>query len=153
MEKIEALIAQHAFFKGLEPKFLELIADCGTSVRFEAGQYIFREGDASDAFYAVCGGKIAVEIFVPGEGSITLQTLGAGDVLGWSWLIPPHKKQFDAKVIDATHLLKFDAKCLRKKCDQDPRFGYQLLQRVVQILGQRLQATRLQLLDVYGAAR
>ena len=96
---------------------------------------------------------MAVEIFVPGSGPIVIQTLEAGEVLGWSWLVPPHRKQFDARALEVTVALKFDAACLRTKCEEDPKLGYELLKRFTQILGQRLQATRLQLLDVYNVSR
>ena len=153
METMRMPVAEHPFFKGFESQHLDLLAGCASSARFEAGQYIFREGDFSNAFYAIQRGKVALEVFVPGKGSITIQTLSDGDVLGWSWLVPPHKKQFDAQAIEPTQVLKLDAECLRAKCEEYPKLGYELLRRVVQILGQRLQATRLQLLDVYGAGR
>ena len=150
---LEQVLAEHPFFQGLEPAYRQLIAGCATNVVFQAGVYIFKEGDPSNHFYAIRQGTVALEIFVPGKGALTIQTLTEGDILGWSWLVPPHRKQFSARTDTVTRVLQFDAKCLRTKCDEDPRLGYELLKRITQIVGQRLQATRLQLLDVYGANR
>ena len=150
METLESFLAEHPFFKGLDRKYIRLMAGCASNVRFDPGQYVFREHDDAKRFYAIRQGQIALEIYAPGRGSITIETLDDGDILGWSWLIPPHKKQFDARVIAVTRALAFDAACLRKKCEKDPRLGYELLRRFATIIGQRLQATRLQLLDLYG---
>jgi CRP-like cAMP-binding protein len=76
--------------------------------------------------------------------------LAAGEVLGWSWLIPPYHWKFDARAIEQTRALALDGKCLRTKCEEDHDLGYELLKRFAQIMEERLQATRLQLLDVYG---
>ncbi len=147
---LDALLAGHPFFRGLPQADLELIAGCGSNVRFEAGAYIFREGDPSDRFYLIRHGKVAVEVASPERGRITIATLGEGDLLGWSWLVPPYREQSDARAVELTRATAFDGACIRRKCEADPRLGYELLKRFAQIIGQRLHATRLQLLDVYG---
>ena len=93
---------------------------------------------------------MALQVFVPGRGPITLDTLGAGEVLGWSWLFPPYRWHFDAQTVEQTRAIAFNGECLRTKCDADPHLGYALMQRFAHIMMQRLQATRLQLLDMYG---
>ena len=150
MHTLETFLAQHPFFAGMTPPHLQWLAGCASNVRFEAGTYLFREGDASQHFYAIRRGQVALEIMAPGFEPITIETLEAGDVLGWSWLLPPHTKQFDAPAVEDTVALAFDAPCLRAKCEQDAQLGYELLKRFARLIGQRLQATRLQLLDVYG---
>ena len=150
METLEAVLAEHPFFKGLEARYLELAVGCATNTRFDAGTYIFREGEEADRFYLIRHGKVALEVFAPNRGTITIQTLEAGEILGWSWLIPPYRWRFDAKAIEMTRAIALDAKCLRGKCEEDHDLGYELLKRFAYIIGQRLEAARLQILDIYG---
>lgn len=147
---VEAILAQHPFFQGLAPAYLALIAGCASNVRFPAGTYIFREGDVANEFYLIRHGTVALEIYVPGRGPFIIDTLHEGDVLGWSWLVPPYVKQFDARAVELTRATVFDGTCIRQKCEEDPRLGYELLKRFSQVIGRRLQATRLRLLDIYG---
>ena len=151
METLEPLLKEHPFFRDLTPGDLQLLTGCAKNVRLEAGQVIFREGDDADQFYLIRDGKVALEVFITERGSAPILTLGAGDALGWSWLIPPYKWRFDARALETTLAFALDGKCLRGKCDEDPRLGYELLKRIAAIIGDRLHATRLQMLDVYGA--
>jgi hypothetical protein len=97
-------------------------------------------------------GKMALEIAAPGRGAIIVQTLAAGDVAGFSWLLEPHQWQFDGRVIEPVHAIALDGSCLRRKCADDPRLGFELTQLFARLAIRRLQATRLRLLDVYGNA-
>jgi CRP-like cAMP-binding protein len=151
MQTLETLLGETPFFKGLDSDYVRLIAGCASNVRFNARDYVFREGDESNQFYLIRHGRIAVEIFAPGRGPLTIETLGEGDVLGWSWLMPPFKKQFDAQAVELVRAIAFDGACIRTKCEADPKLGYELMKRFSGIIGARLQATRLQLLDLYGA--
>lgn len=153
MKTLEAVLAEHPFFQGLQPGDLQLIAGCASNVRFEAGEYLFRAGDPADSFHLIRHGRVALEVSSPGRGPITILTVGEGEVLGWSFLVPPYRKQFDARALELTRATAFDGVCIRRKCDEDPRLGYDLLKRFAQVIGQRLQAARLQLLDVYGPRR
>jgi len=112
--------------------------------------YIFREGEEANEFYIIRDGKVSLEIVSPGKEPIIIQTLESGEVLGWSWLVPPYYWHFDARAVEPTRVVAFDARCLRNKCEEDPKLGYELLKRLVPIIEQRLQATRIQLLDLYG---
>jgi CRP-like cAMP-binding protein len=150
METLEPILAEHPFLKGLEPPHLHLIVGCASNVLFNAGQYLVHEGDQADKFYFIRQGKVAVEVYAAEKGTITIQTLGEGEVLGWSWLIPPYQWHFDARAIELTRAFALDGKCLRTKCEEDHDLGYELLKRFTHIIEQRLEATRLQLLDVYG---
>jgi CRP/FNR family cyclic AMP-dependent transcriptional regulator len=149
MQTIESMLAEHRFLKGLGRPHLQELVDCASNVRFETGQYIFHQGEEANAFYAIRQGKVAVEIFVPERGAVVIQNIGEGDVLGWSWLIPPHRWRFDARAVELTRALAFDGTCLRTRCEEDPDFGYELLRRFSRVITERLEATRLQLLDVY----
>lgn len=150
MQTLGPLLAEHPFLKGLDPRHLQVIVGCASNVRFDAGQFIFREGEEANQFYIIRHGKVSLEVFAPGRGSITIQTVGEGEVLGWSWLFPPYHWHFDARALELTRAIAFDGKCLRTKCEEDHDLGYELVKRFAHILVERLQATRLQLLDVYG---
>jgi CRP-like cAMP-binding protein len=152
METLEPVLATHPFFKDLDAAHLGVLVGCASNVRFEAGQYIFREGEEANAFYLIRQGHVALEMAVPARGAVTVQTMGEGDVLGWSWLFPPYRWHFDARATELTRAIALDGKCLREKCEQDHVLGFELVKRFAQIIERRLQATRLQLLDVYGNA-
>jgi len=150
MQTLEPILAKHPFFEGLESKYLQLITGCASNVRFETGEYIFHEGEPATQFYIIREGKVALEAFAAPRGPITIETIEAGEVLGWSWLFPPYRWHFDARVVEPARAIALDGVCLRTKGEADHDLGYQLVKRVAQIMMQRLQATRLQLLDVYG---
>jgi CRP-like cAMP-binding protein len=139
--------------EGLELEHIRTLAGCAGNVTFNAGDYIFRAGASSNDFYVLRDGKVALEIDTPGRGALIVQTLRAGDLLGWSAMVPPFKKQFDAQAVELTRAFSFDARCVLGKCEADPAFGYELLKRLAATVGQRLQATRMQLLDLYGNGR
>lgn len=150
METLEPILAQHPFFQDIEPLYLQLMVGCAANVRFAAGDDLFREGDVADRFYLIRHGHVALQVFIPGQGRITIETIEAGEVLGWSWLFPPYRWHFDAQALELSRAIAFDGACLRAKCDEDHDLGYMLMQRFAQVMTQRLQATRLQLLDLYG---
>jgi len=147
---LEPILAQHPFLKNLEPRLVSLLAGCAANVRFEPGQSVFRDEEEANHFFLIRAGKVAIEIPVPGQGSVVIQTLGEGEVLGWSWLIPPYRWRFDAKALELTRAIALDGKCLRTKLDEDHHLGYELLRRFAPIIAQRVEATRLQLMDLYA---
>lgn len=149
METLEHLLSEHPFLKGLDLKYIQIITGCASNVRFDAGQIIIREGEEADQFYIIRQGKVALQIYTPTHGSIIIDTLTDGDILGWSWLIPPYQWRFDAVAIELTRAIALDGKCLRNKCEADHSLGYELLKRFSSIVDERLESTRLRLLDVY----
>ena len=150
MEGIEALLAEVPVFAGLGARELETVAGCGRNVRFDAGRQLFREGDAADTFYLVRHGSVAVETYVPARGPMMIETIESGEVIGWSWLFEPYRWHFDARALTQVRATAFDGACLRGKCSADPALGYALMSRFAQVLIERLQWTRLRLLDLYG---
>ena len=150
METIADLLSRDPFFEGLKPEYIALIAGCGQNVHYDAGAYLLREGEAAEKFFAIRGGSVAVETYVPSRGPVVLQTLGEGEILGWSWLFPPYVWQFDARAREEVRATAFDGACLRTKCDADPALGYDLMKRLARLISNRLEAARRQLLDVYG---
>ena len=149
MEGLERIVREHPFFSGMKEEFLELISGCAKNVRFEAGQYMFNEGQPADQFYLLRSGRVALQISAP-ERTLTVQTVGEDEIVGASWLVPPYRWGFDAKALELTRAIAMDAACLRGKCEGDHDLGYELMKRFMPILIQRLHATRLQILDVYG---
>jgi len=133
----------------MEQHHMDLLVGCASNVRFDAGQFILREGEEANRFYLLRQGKVALEIYTPERGSITIQTLGAGEILGWSWLVPPYYWRMDARAIELTRAIALDGKCLRGKCESDHDLGYELLKRFSQVMVEHLTSTRLQLLNVY----
>ncbi len=150
MQTLEPILEEHPFFKGFPSRYLPLITGCASNVRFNAGSYIFREGEPASHFYLIRQGKVALEIFAAQRGPRTIETIEAGEVLGWSWLFPPYRWHFSARVVEPVRAIAFDGVCLRAKGEEDHDLGYELMKRVAQIMMERLQATRIQLLDVYG---
>jgi CRP/FNR family cyclic AMP-dependent transcriptional regulator len=150
MQTLEPILAEHPFFKGLKPEYLQLVTGCASNVRFDTGTYIFREGEDASQFYLIRQGKVALEIFAAQHGPITIETIEAGEVVGWSWLFPPYRWHFSGRVFEPTRAIVLDGKCLRAKSEEDHDLGYELMKRVAQIMMERLQATRIRLLDIYS---
>ena len=151
MQTLEPILSEHPFLKRLKPDYLKILVGCASNVRFNAGQHLFREGEEANQFYMIRPGKVAVEVRAAELGPITVQTVGEGDVLGWSWLIPPYRWRFDARALELTRAIALDGICLRTKSEEDHDLGYELLKRFSNIIVERLEATRLQLLDIYRA--
>lgn len=150
MQTLEPILAEHPFFKGLKPEYLQFITGCASNVRFDTGSYIFHEGEDASQFYLIREGKVALELFAAQHGPITIETIEAGEVLGWSWLFPPYRWHFSGHVFEPTHAIALDGKCLRAKGEENHDLGYELMKRVAQIMMERLQATRIRLLDIYS---
>jgi len=149
IQTLEPIIREHPFFRDLEEGHIKIIVGCAKSVRFDAGEALLHEGEEANQFFLIREGLVSVGITVPPAGSQILQTVSAGEMLGWSWLFPPHRWHFDAHAVEPTRALAFDGKCLRNKCEADHDLGYEFLKRFSRIVTQRLEATQLQLLDLY----
>ena len=147
---IDALLAEHPFFKDMKDSYRALIAGCGKNVRFDTEQLLARTDDPANEFFAIRHGRVSIQLHAPGRGPLILQTVEAGDILGWSWLFPPYRWTFDLRALEPVRAISFDGECLRAKCERDPAMGYDFVKRFAQVFMQRLQAARLQLLDLYG---
>lgn len=150
MRALEQLIAEVGVFAGLEPRHLELICGCGRNEHLPGGMLLAREGRSADRFYLIRNGSVALEVHSPGRGDLVIGTLHSGDMLGWSWLFAPYRWRLDVRTIEPVRVIRFDGACLRDKCERDHELGYQLMKRFAALAIERLQATRLQLLDVYA---
>lgn len=149
---IDRLIQDAPAFAGLQPYQLKLVAGCAVNEHVRAGTLIAREGDAADRFFLIRAGQVALQLDVPGRGELTLQTMHAGEIVGWAWLFAPYRWQHDARATADCQLTAFDGACLRGKCETDHELGYALMGRFAASLAETLHATQLQLLDVYGRA-
>ncbi len=150
MESLEKILVQHPFVEGLPSEHIQLILGCAKNVVFEPGKYLFKENEDANSFYIIRSGKVALEIYSPEVGSIIIQTLGEGDIIGWSWMVPPYQWRFDARAVELTRVIELDGTCLRNKCESDPRLGYEIMKRLANVFEQRVNAMRIQLLDLYG---
>jgi len=143
----------HPFLAGLDEESLERIATISTVVALDAKTWLFREGDPADRCWLIRSGRVNLDVHLPGRGEVIVESLGAGAVLGWSWLFPPYRWHFDAVVVEPTSAIEVDGIQLRALCQTDPKLGYRLGQMFTAVLIERLQATRLRLLDLYGPPR
>ena len=149
VKTLEDILARHPFWNNLLPQYFPLLIECAVIERFRPGEQIFKKGYDAEHFYLIHRGKVALEAaYVPGEGLITIRTLGAGEAFGWSWLFPPHQWQFSARAVEPTEAVVFEGNALRNKAKETPAFGYDLALRVGGIMMQQLLATRMRLLDI-----
>ena len=149
LKSMKEVIATQPFFDGLEHQYLTLFAGCASHRSFNEGKFLLKENKQSTQFFIIKEGKVAVEVFAGNKGTIRIQTLAEGDLVGWSWLFPPYKNQFDVIALTTTRVIAFEGSCLQKKCKDDYRFGYEMLRRMTGVIIDRLRNTRLQLVDIY----
>jgi CRP-like cAMP-binding protein len=142
-----AQMSRHPFLQGLSAEHLGTLALYAMQTEFAPGQWVFRQGDLANRFYLVQSGRVALEAVALNRRPVTIQVLGAGEVLGWSWLFEPYQWRFDARALEPTKAIFFYGTRLREHCEEDLRFGHEILQRVTQVAIQRLQAVRQRLLD------
>jgi CRP-like cAMP-binding protein len=147
---LSATIAEHPFMHGLDAKFIQLVSNKATQRNYERGDMLFKEGETADKFFLVLAGKIALELAPPEKDRLTIETIGEGEVVGWSWMVAPYRWTFDARALKNTQVIAMDAELLRKALEDDPKNGYDFLLRLLPVIGNRLENTRLQLMDVYG---
>jgi CRP-like cAMP-binding protein len=147
---IAEYLAEHPFFAGLDSASIQELAGCAVNEHVRTGGYLFRQGDEASHFYVIMHGRVALELYSPGSGAHVIDSIGEGDVVGWSWLIPPYRWFWDARAVEPTTVVALDSACLRRKSESDPRLGYAVVLRVAQVMSQRLQASRVRLLDLYG---
>jgi CRP/FNR family transcriptional regulator, cyclic AMP receptor protein len=147
--ELQATLSEHAFVRGLSERSVAALAASVSLVDYGPDQLLGREGEPAEVFYLIRAGRVALEIHTPTRGAVRIQTVGVGEPVGWSWLVPPHRWQFDVRAVELTQTIAIDGAGLREKCERDHELGYQLLKRLVTVIAGRLAATRLQLLDIY----
>jgi CRP/FNR family transcriptional regulator, cyclic AMP receptor protein len=141
--------ASHAFLEALSEQHRMRLASGVRAFRAAPGEYLAREGEPAHAFYLIQAGHVGIGTHLGERGAVPIQTLGPGDVIGWSWLLPPYLWQFDARAEGAVQGLVFDAAWLRDQCEQNHELGYHLLKQLLAVVGSRLAACRIHHLDIY----
>ena len=148
IENLAEMLQQHPFLANMSDEHVAVLVGCASNVHYVEGSLLIREGEFADKFYLLKKGRVTLEMDMPPRGAIHIQTVGPGEVLGWSWLISPYRWHFTARAATEVRAFALDAHCLRMKCDNDHDFGYEILHRLARVMEDRLQATRLQLLDL-----
>ena len=137
----------------MKPEHLAILTECAMLAEFRKGELIFREGDPANRFYLIRSGRVELEAEVKERDRMLIQTIGPGDVLGWSWLFPPHYWRFDARAATAVKAIFFYGTRLREQCEQDPGFGYEVMKRTAEVVIKRLQAARKYLVELRTEGR
>jgi len=150
IDTLEKTLAEHPFFHDMSERARKLIAGCAAHVVFHDGKRLYREGDPADSFYLLRHGCVALEVHVPGRPPLVIETLGAGEVLGWSWLVPPYRCRFTARAVGLVRAFGIDGRCLRGKCEEDHDLGYEFYRHFLPLVVDRLSAARMQMIDIYG---
>ena len=153
LKPVESVIADHPFLHSLKPGHLQVLADNSMRMHYDAGQLIFREGDPANRFYLIEQGHVSLESHRRDELAVAIQKIGPGDVLGWSWLFPPYYWHFDARALEPTTAIFLYGTRLRELCEEDHDLGYELMKRMTQVVIQRLQATRKELVEFHAETR
>ena len=150
IEVSAAALAAHPFLHGMSRDQLSVLAGAARDVRFPARYRLFEDGGNATRFWLIQSGHVLLDLHVPGEGPVVIETIGMGELLGWSWLFPPYKWAFGAVAASAVEAFEFDAAAVRERCAADPGLGYEFNQRISRVLAQRLLATRIRLIARSG---
>lgn len=145
-DELEAHVAAHPFLAGLAPSHIRLLADCAMQSEFKPDQIVFRKGETANRFYLIESGRVALESSA-GDKVIIIDEIGAGDLLGWSWIFPPYIWHFDARAIEPTRAIFLYGTILREYCEKDPALGYELFKRMSEVMTRRLQKARAKLIE------
>ena len=148
--RIVERIREHPFFRGFDEEFVESACADAVERRFWAAEILFREGSPAKNLFVVLEGKVGLEVGSSDRPELTVQTVGPGEVIGWSWLVPPHRWRFDARALKPTLMVALDAEHLRHTLSRRPEWGYQFMIRFLPVLAERLENTRIQLLDLHA---
>ena len=149
LAEVTDVLRSHPFLRGLESRLLGRLAEFAAPARFAEGAFLFREGEAAASTYLVRAGRVSLEIDVPSRGPALVDTIGAGEVIGWSWLMAPYRWHFDARAVKPVEAVVLDGVRLRAACEADHDLGYELGKRFLGLVTQRLERLRMQVLDVY----
>ena len=151
LRRVSDELAEHRFFVRLGDDLRARLADCTNNVVYAADQELLREGAVANSFFAIRSGRVAVGIRKPNQGLVVIETLHAGDLLGWSWLFPPHRWHFDAVAIEPVRAIELHAECIRSYIGAHPAAGFELVRGIAEVMEERLESARLRLLDLYGS--
>ncbi len=149
-QSIEDYLPTHTFFSGLDDSFMKFLSDSATQLRVKKGDVLFQQGERADKFYLLRNGHMSVQVPALMGPTLEIQTLGEDQILGWSWLISPYRWNFQARALDDSDLLEFDGSAILARCEEDPKFGYELLKRFAALMSERLDAARQKMMDEWN---
>lgn len=150
--EIEAAINQQDFFLGLDQRFTRFLATCAVAQHVPAERTLFRHDAHADRFYLLQSGRVSVEVAAISGPPLELQELEAGDVIGWSWLIPPYRWHFQARATEESEVIEFDGDAILEHCEQEPAFGYELFKRFSGLMSRRISYAREKMMDEWRPA-
>jgi CRP-like cAMP-binding protein len=150
MSEIIDVLSEHLFFKGIDPGYLRILEGCAGYERFEEEEWIMRQGGEANRFHIIHEGRVSLQFTSPKCGTVIVETLGEGDILGASWMFEPYRWHWDARALERTCTIAFNAVCLRGICEDDHDLGYELMKRFSRAMIKRLQAARLKCSDIYN---
>jgi CRP/FNR family transcriptional regulator, cyclic AMP receptor protein len=143
-------VAQHPFLRGLKPKQLAFLSDCTAAAHFDAGDTVFLQGEKAERFYLIVSGKVVLESGAEYGEPVVIETIVGGDVLGWSWMMPPYRWHFTARALEPTETILLAGSVLRPRCERDHSLGFELHKRMSEVMMNRLQAARKKMLSVHA---
>lgn len=144
------MVTRPGAFGALSKEHREQLMSLGREVSFATGERIFNEGGKADRFWIIHTGTVALDVHVPGQRAAVIETLDAGKLLGWSWLVPPHQWHLGAEASSPVRAYEFDAAAVREMCAKDPALDHELCAYVLGMLARRLRSARVRLLDLYA---
>jgi CRP/FNR family transcriptional regulator, cyclic AMP receptor protein len=147
IEDTMAALAAHPILHGMSAGHLEVLAGSATEVAFPAGHRLFEEGDGANHFWLLRSGSVVLDLHVPGQGRVQVDTVGMGELLGWSWRFPPYRWAFGAVAGSPVEAFQFDAQAVRASCGSEPELGHEVTERLARVLAARLQSTRVRLIN------
>ncbi|WP_020524723.1 Crp/Fnr family transcriptional regulator [Catelliglobosispora koreensis] len=150
MNSVRDTLGEFSFLDEVPDTWLDRLSSIGHKVTYPTGQRIFHEGERAEHFWLITSGAVGLDLHVPGRGDILIETLREGDVLGWSWMFPPRRWHFGAVAARTVHAIQFNGEEVMRTCRENPALGMDLMQRFVALILDRLQATRMRLIDLYG---
>lgn len=148
IEGLGRLLAEHPFFQDMPDEVREVVVGCCSNVHWRPGEFLFQEGGPSDHFYLIRQGTVAVELHVPGRPSVVVENIGEGEIIGWSWLVPPFRWSFDARAVEQVRAIAIDGACLRRKIAENHELGFHLYQRFIPVMGRRIAESRLRIVEL-----
>ena len=149
-QPIEDYLSTHTFFSGLDADIVKFLSKSAREQRVKEGDVLFKQGGRADKFYLLRNGQVSVQVPALVGPTLEIQTLGEDQILGWSWLIPPYRWSFQARVMEDSDLLEFDGSAILAHCEEDPYFGYELFKRFASLMSERLDAARQKMMDQWN---
>ncbi|MDH5354752.1 MAG: cyclic nucleotide-binding domain-containing protein [Gammaproteobacteria bacterium] len=149
-QSINDYLSSHPFFDKLDEDFLQFVSNSATELQLKKGDILFRQGELADKFYLLREGQISVQVPAIVGPALEIQSLSKGQILGWSWLMPPYRWHFLARVEEDSDLIEFDGISILAHCEEDPKFGYELFKHFAALMSERLEVARQKMMDQWN---